>query len=143
MYLTQRRKTQVTPLQHHTRYNSGTTSALPDEGRSEYRVQYTQAGHNSGWLSFAMGGEPPLLPLMTIIDEGLSAYLPVPLLVGSHCFDEFCLEEGEEDVDDDEEGDDELLSLLQLESRHRLPVCSGLAPSGFTFSRPDVWLRSR
>lgn len=84
-----------------------------------------------------------MLPPMTTIDEGLSAYLPVPLLVASHCFDEFCLDEGEEDVDDDEDGDDEVLSLLQLESRQRLPACSGLAPSGFTFSRPDVWLRSR
>lgn len=95
-----------------------------------------------------MGGEPPLLPLITIIDEGLSAYLPVPLLAASPCFDEFCLDEGDEDVDDDdeeeeEEGDDEVLSLLQLESRQRLPACGGLAPSGFTFSLPSVWLRSR
>lgn len=85
-----------------------------------------------------------MLPLTTITDEGLSAYLPVPLLAGSPCFDEFCLDEGEEDVDDEEEGDDEVLSLLQLESRQRLPVCAGgLAPSGFTFSLPGVWLRSR
>lgn len=90
-----------------------------------------------------MGGEPPLLPLITIIDEGLSAYLPVPLLAGSPCFDEFCLDDGEEDVDDEEEGDDEVLSLLQLESRQRLPLCGGLAPSGLTFSLPGVWLRSR
>lgn len=90
-----------------------------------------------------MGGDPPLLPLITIIDEGLSAYLPVPLLAGSPCFDEFCLDDGEEDVDDEEEGDDEVLSLLQLESRQRLPVCGGLAPSGLTFSLPGVWLRSR
>lgn len=84
-------------------------------------------------------------PLITIIDDGLSAYLPVPLLAGSPCFDEFCLDDGEEDVeeDDEEEGDDEALSLLQLESRQRLPACGGLAPSGFTFSRPGVWLRSR
>ena len=86
-----------------------------------------------------------MLPLITIIDEGLSAYLPVPLLAGSPCFDEFCLDDGDEDVDDEEQGDDEVLSLLQLESRQRLPACAGagLAPSGFTFSRPGVWLRSR
>lgn len=93
-----------------------------------------------------MGADPPLLPLITIIDEGLSAYLPVPLLAGSPCFDEFCLEEGEEDMDDEEdeeEGDDEVLSLLQFESRQRLPACGGLPPSGLTFSLPGVWLRSR
>lgn len=90
-----------------------------------------------------------MLPLITIIDEGLSAYLPVPLPAGSPCFVELCLDEGDEDVDDDEEeeedGDDEVLSLLQLESRQRLPVCGGggLAPSGLTFSLPGVWLRSR
>lgn len=83
-----------------------------------------------------------MLPLTTIIDEGLSAYLPDPLLAGSPCFNEFCLDEGEEDVDDEEEGDEEVLSLLQLESRQRLPVCGGgLAPSGLTFSLPGV--RSR
>lgn len=81
----------------------------------------------------------PLLPLTTTIDDGLSAYLPV-LLAASPCFDVFCLDEGDEDMDD--EGDDELLSLLQFESRHRLPGCGGLPPaSGFTFSRPGVWLR--
>lgn len=90
-----------------------------------------------------------MLPLTTTIDEGLSAYLPVPLLAASPCLDEFCFDEGDEDVDDEEEeeeeeGDDEVLSLLQLESRQRLPVCAdGLAPSGFTFSLPGVWLRSR
>ena len=111
-------------------------------------MQYTQAGHSIGWLSLVMGGEPPLLPLITIIDDGLSAYLPLPFPAASPCFDEFCLDEGDEDVDDDEEedeeeGDDEVLSLLQFESRQRLPVCAGgLAPcSGFTFSLPGVWLR--
>lgn len=90
-----------------------------------------------------------MLPLTTIIDEGLSAYLPVPVPAASPCFDDFCLDEGEEDVDDDdeedeEEGDEEGLSLLQLESRQRLPVCGGLAPSGLTFSLPGVSrLRSR
>lgn len=93
-----------------------------------------------------MDADPPLLPLITTIDEGLSAYLPVPLLAGSPCFDEFCLDEGEEDMDDEEEeeeGDDEVLSLLQFESRQRLPVCGGLPPRGLTFSLPGVWLRSR
>lgn len=80
-----------------------------------------------------------MLPLITIIDEGLSAYLPVPLLAGSPpCFDEFCLDEGEEDVEEEEEGDEEELSLLQLESRQRLPACGGLTPSGLTFSLPGV-----
>lgn len=88
-----------------------------------------------------------MLPLIIIIDEGLSAYLIVPLLAGSPCFDEFCLEDGEEDDDEEEEEEEgeeeeEVLSLLQLESRQRLPVC-GLATSGLTFSLPDVWLRSR
>lgn len=95
-----------------------------------------------------MDADPPLLPLITIM-EGLSAYLPVPLPAASPCFDEFCLDEGEEDTDDEEEeeeeeeGDDEVLSLLQFESRQRLPVCGGLPPSGLTFSLPGVWLRSR
>lgn len=86
-----------------------------------------------------------MLPLIKLIADGLSAYLPLPLLAASPAFDEFCLDEGEEDVDDEdeEEGDEEVLSLLQLESRHRLPVCGGLAPSGLTFSLPGVWLRSR
>lgn len=84
-------------------------------------------------------------PLRTMIDEGLSAYLPVPLPAASPCFDEFCLDDGDEDVDDEEEeeeeeeGEDEVLSLLQLESRHT----GSLAPSGLTFSRPGVWPRSR
>lgn len=104
-----------------------------------------------GWLSL-VGVAPPLLPLTTIIDEGLSAYLPVPVPAASPGFDDFCLDEGEEDVDDDEEedeeeeGDEEGLSLLQLESRHRLPVCGGsggLALCGLTCSLPGVWLRSR
>lgn len=98
----------------------------------------------------ALAADPPLVPLITITDEGLSAYLPVPLLAASPCLDEFCLDEGEEDMDDveeeeeeEEEGDDEVLSLLQFESRHRVPACGGLPPRGFTFSLPGVWLRSR
>lgn len=87
-----------------------------------------------------------MLPLITIIDEGLSAYLAVPLPAGSPCFDEFCLDEGEEDVDDEEEEEgeeEEVLSLLQLESRQRLPAWGGLATSGLTFSLPGVWPLSR
>lgn len=88
-----------------------------------------------------------MLPLITIIDDGLSAYLPVPLLAGSPCLDEFCLDEGEDDDEEEEEeeegDDDDVLSLLQLESKQRLPACGGLAPSGLTFSLPGVWLLSR
>lgn len=72
--------------------------------------------------------------------EGLSASLPLPLLAASTCLAELCLDEGDED--DDDEGDDEALSLLQFESKQRLPAC-GLAASGLMFSLPAVWLRSR
>lgn len=79
-----------------------------------------------------------MLPLTTKTDEGLSAYL-VPLLAASPGFDEFCLDEGDEDVDEeDDEGEEEVLSLLQFESKHRLPVC-GVLP----LSRPGAWLLSR
>ncbi|KAF3857137.1 hypothetical protein F7725_008996 [Dissostichus mawsoni] len=75
---------------------------------------------------------PPAPPL-------LSAYRPVPVPVpaASPCLLD-CLDEGEEEGDEEEGDEEEVLSLL--ESRQRLPVC-GLAVSGFTFSRPGVWLR--
>ena len=66
-----------------------------------------------GWDSLA-GGDPPLLALTTIIDVVLSPNLVVVPLP-SPCLDGLCLEDGEDDEDDDE-----MLSLLQLESWERL-----------------------
>lgn len=98
------------------------------------------------------------MPPTTTMDDGLSAYLPAPVPAGgSPGLVEFSLDEGEEDVeeDDDEEedeeeeeedGDEEVLSLLQFESRHRVPPCGvvvGCGGGGLELSRPGVWLRSR
>lgn len=78
-----------------------------------------------------------MLPFTTIIDEGLSPYLVVPLAPNSPFLAEFCFEEGEDE--DDEEEEDEVLSLLHVESRQR----DGLIISGLTFSLPAVCPRSR
>ncbi len=99
-------------------------SALPDEGLSEYLVQYTHAGHSKGCDSFAC--EVP------VFSPCLAVVVPFP----STSFAEVCFEDGEEDEDE------EVLSLLQFESWQRLLLCDGLITIGLTFSLPEVCARS-
>lgn len=87
-----------------------TYSALPDDGLSEYLVQYTHAGHSNGWLSLE-GCAPPLLAFPAVTDVGFSVLVPLASAVFD---DEVCLEVGDEDEEDDEE--EVVLSLLQFES---------------------------
>lgn len=85
----------------------------PDDGLSEYLVQYTHAGQSNGWPSLDVV-EPPLLAFAAPPDMGFSPNLCVLVPLASADFDDdVCLEVGDEDDDDDEE---EVLSLLQFES---------------------------
>lgn len=127
------------------------TFALPDEGRSEYRVQYTQAGHSSGWLSGVAAPEPfsttsedelfsaatppvlssALTPLPPVEPAAAAAPPPPPLLLFLGLAKEA------------EEAEDEELSVLQLESWHGVPGRLGLLTAGWTRSRPEVCALSR
>lgn len=126
------------------------TIALPDEGLSEYRVQYTQAGQRRGWVSGV--GAP--VPFNTTSEE--EVFSPAPLPVLSSAFMPLLPVETAETavppplpliflglVKDVEEAEDEVLSLLQLESWHGVLGRLGLLTTGWTRSRPEVCALSR
>lgn len=118
------------------------TIALPDEGLSEYRVQYTQAGQSKGWLS---GVDAPV-PFSTTSEEDVfsppapapvlsSAFTPLfPVETAPPAQPLLCLGLAKEA----EEAEDEVLSLLQFESWHGVPGRLGLLTAGCTRSRPEA-----
>lgn len=91
------------------------TIGSPDDGLSEYLVQYTHAGHRSGCDS-GVGAAPPLPPFTAeevfsanfgVLPPELSSALAVLFLgLGDNARDEL---------------EDDVLSLLQLESWHGVP----------------------
>lgn len=82
-------------------------------------MQYTQAGHSSGWDS-GEGAAPPLTPFTTITGEVFSPNLGVLPPELSLAFEDEVLFLGVGDKAKDEV-EEEVLSLLQLESWHGVP----------------------
>ena len=82
-------------------------------------MQYTQAGHSSGWDS-ALGAAPPLPPFTTMTEDVFSPNFGVLPPELSSAFDDEVLFWGVGDKAKDEV-EEEVLSLLQLESWHGVP----------------------
>lgn len=124
--------------------------ALPDEGLSEYRVQYTHAGQSRGCVS----GVGAAVPLSTTSEEDVFSPAPPPVLSSAFTPSLFPVEatvvavpppllffELAKEVLEDAE--DEVLSLLQFESWDSVPGRLGLLNTGWTRSRVDVCALSR